>query len=281
MSKTLLSIGHGYVARHLADTLRPLGWQVIGTSRRADGLREIETLGDSGLLWPGGDIDAAIAQASHVLVSVPPAGGSCPVAAALGEKIAQAGPDWVGYFSTTGVYGDTDGGWVDETTPPDPTGPRGAARLASERAWGALPLPLHVFRLPGIYGPGRSAVDKLRDGTARRIVKPGQVFSRIHVDDICAALRLSMARPMPGAVWNIADDEPAAHADVVAEAARLLGIAPPTEEPLDTAGLSPMGRDFYSQSRRVSNTKAKADLGWAPAYPDYRAGLRAIIASGA
>jgi nucleoside-diphosphate-sugar epimerase len=194
--------------------------------------------------------------------------------------LAAAGIAWVGYLSTTGVYGDRQGGWVDEESAREPVSERGRWRVAAEDAWLASGLPVHLFRLPGIYGPGRSAFERLREGTAQRVVKPGQIFSRIHVDDIAAALRASIARPAPGRAYNLADDEPAPPQDVVAFAAGLLGVAVPPEVPIEAAGLSPMARSFYAESKRVSNRRMKQELRVTLAYPDYRAGLRAIHAQG-
>jgi nucleoside-diphosphate-sugar epimerase len=185
---------------------------------------------------------------------------------------------WLGYLSTTGVYGTRNGGWVDETSALRPTGERGERRVKAEAQWGKLDA--HVFRLAGIYGPGRSAFDALRAGTARRIDAGSQVFSRIHVDDIAAVLLASMAKPRPGAIYNVCDDEPAAQADVVAHAASLLGIEPPALVPLAEAGLSPMARSFYADDKRVLNALIKSELGVTLAYPNYRVGLSAILAAG-
>jgi nucleoside-diphosphate-sugar epimerase len=191
---------------------------------------------------------------------------------------------WVGYLSTTGVYGTRGGGWVDETSELHPTSARAARRAAAEAAWldrwRTRGVPVHLFRLAGIYGPGRSAFDALRAGTAKRVDSPGQVFSRIHVEDIAQVLLASIARPRPGAVYNVCDDEPSAPADVIARAARLIGVAPPPLVPLDAAGLPPMARSFYADNKRVSNRLIKEELGVALAYPNYRVGLRAILAKG-
>ena len=186
------------------------------------------------------------------------------------------------YLSTTGVYGDRGGGWVREDTPPAPISPEGRRRLAAEDGWTAAAeaagAPLFVFRLPGIYGPGRSALERAREGTARRWVKPGQVFSRIHVDDLADALARALERPSRAGVYTLCDDEPSAPADVTAFACRLLGLAPLPEEPLDEAALSPMARRFWAESKRVSNARAKAALEWRPAFATYREGLRAVLA---
>jgi nucleoside-diphosphate-sugar epimerase len=282
MTGTLLSLGHGYSAQALARLLLPRGWRVIGTTRdpaRADALR---AGGIEPLLWPAETLAPALDAATHVLTSIAPDPDGDPVLARHATDLAAARPVWVGYLSTTGVYGDHAGGWVDEDTPPAPASARGNARVAAEAAWQETGLPVHVFRLAGIYGPGRSAFDRLRDGTARRIVKPGQVFSRIHVDDIAAALAASMDAPSPGAVWNLCDDDPAPPEDVIAHAAALLGVAPPPEEPFAevTGSLSPMARSFYAESKRVRNDRIKRDLGLRLTHPSYREGLAAILAAG-
>ncbi|HRO11746.1 SDR family oxidoreductase, partial [Amaricoccus sp.] len=225
-------------------------------------------------------VAAAIAEADAILVSIPPAAGRDPALARYGAALGRARPRWVGYLSTTGVYGDRQGGWVDETGALAPVSERGRWRVAAEQAWLATGLPVHLFRLAGIYGPGRSALDKLRAGRAQRIVKPGQVFSRIHVDDIAAALLASLARPDPGRAYNLADDEPAPPQDVIAHAARLLGLPPPPEVPFEAADLSPMARSFYAESKRVANRRIKQELGLRLAWPDYRAGLAGLLAAG-
>lgn len=215
---------------------------------------------------------------------MPPGETGDPVLAAHGECIAGLGPRlrWLAYLSTTGVYGDRGGAWVDETTPLRPTSERGCRRLAAEEAWRALAdrahLPLHVFRLAGIYGPGRNPLRSVIDGTAKRIVKTGQVFSRIHVEDIAAVLDASIARPNPGAAYNVCDDEPAPPQEVVLFAAGLLGRAPPPEVDFETADLTPMARSFYAESKRVSNRRIREELGVRLAYPTYREGLRALLA---
>jgi len=280
---TLLSIGHGYSARALAARLIAEGWRVIGTARSAGRTAEIEATGAEARLWPGDDLSASFAAATHLLSSVGPDAEGDPVLAALGPAIAKAAPRlaWAGYLSTTGVYGDRAGGWVDETSPCRPATERGRRRLAAERAWQALAaesgLALHIFRLAGIYGPGRGPFAKLRAGTARRIVKPGQVFGRIHVDDIAAALAASMAAPRPGAVYNLTDDEPAPPEDVIAHAAGLLGLPVPPAVALEEAALGPMAQSFYAESKRVSNARTKAELGLRLRYPGYREGLAAIL----
>lgn len=273
--KTLLSLGHGYSASALARLLIPQGWSVIGTTRsRPEGLR---AEGVEPLLWPG-DLAPALARASHVLISAAPDANGDPFLQAARPMIVAARPAWVGYLSTTSVYGDHQGGWVDEDTPLNPQSARAVQRILAERQWLATGLPVHIFRLAGIYGPGRGPFQKVRDGSARRIVKPGQVFSRIHVDDIARVLAASMARPAPGTVYNVCDDDPAPPEDVLAEAARLLGLPLPPEVPFDQAEMTPMARSFYAESKRVRNDRIKTALGVKLAYPDYRSGLAALLA---
>jgi nucleoside-diphosphate-sugar epimerase len=187
---------------------------------------------------------------------------------------------WVGYLSTTGVYGDHGGAWVDETTPLTPSTQRGRARVQAEAAWQAIPnLPLHIFRLAGIYGPGRGPFAKVRAGTAQRIIKQGQVFSRIHVDDIAQAVAASMMHPTQGDIYNLCDDDPAPPQDVIGYAAKILGLPQPPEVDFETADLSPMARSFYSESKRVSNAKVKRDLRITLIHPTYKSGLDAMLAS--
>jgi nucleoside-diphosphate-sugar epimerase len=277
---TLLSLGHGYSAGALARLIVPRGWRVIGTTRQAARLPDLAAQGVEGVIWPGTPLAPLLAEATHVLSSIAPEAAGDPVIRAEAAALRAARPLWVGYLSTTAVYGDHGGGWVDEETPLTPSTERGRWRVAAEAAWRDLGLPLHVFRLAGIYGPGRGPFAKIRDGTARRIVKPGQVFSRIHVDDIAQVLSASMARPMPGTAWNVCDDEPAPPEDVIAHAARLLGLPLPPEEPWETAAMTPMARSFYAESKRVRNARISERLGVALRYPTYREGLAALLADG-
>jgi nucleoside-diphosphate-sugar epimerase len=278
--QVLLTLGHGYSAARLAASL-PAGWRVLGTTRSAAKAEAMRMAGFEPVAWDAaGAVDAAIAAAGHLLVSLAPDADGDPVLARHAAALAAARPRWVGYLSTTGVYGDRQGGWVDETSPLAPVNDRGRWRVAAEAAWLASGLPVHVFRLAGIYGPGRSAFDRLREGRAQRIVRPGQVFSRIHVDDLAAVLRASMAQPRPGRVYNVADDAPAPPQQVVVHAAALLGVPPPPEVAFEDADLSPMARSFYAESKRVANRRIREELGVELAYPDYRAGLAAILASG-
>lgn len=278
--KTLLSLGHGYSAQALAPLLIPLGWHVIGTSRNAARAEAFRAEGVEPLLLPG-PLAPALARASHVLTSVAPDGSGDPILRAHAVELAEARPEWVGYLSTTAVYGDHQGGWVDEETPLSPSTERGAARVKAEADWAALGLPLHIFRLAGIYGPGRGPFEKVRDGTARRIIKPGQVFSRIHVEDIAQVVAASMTHPRPGAVYNLCDDDPAPPEDVIGHAAELLGLPLPPAIPYDQAEMTPMARSFYAESKRVRNDRIKAELGVKLLYPTYREGLAALLAGGA
>jgi nucleoside-diphosphate-sugar epimerase len=275
---TLLSLGHGYTADALSRLLLAEGWHVIGTTRNPARAAAFRAAGVEPLLWPG-DLAPALARATHVLASAAPEDGGDPFLALAGDAIRAARPSWVGYLSTTAVYGDHQGGWVDEETPVAPGSARAVQRVLAERQWLATGLPVQIVRLAGIYGPGRGPFEKVRDGSARRIIKPGQVFSRIHVDDIAATLHASIARPAPGRIYNVCDDDPAPPEDVLAHAAHLLHLPEPPAEPFDQADMSPMARSFYSESKRVRNTRIKTELGVRLAYPSYREGLAALLAA--
>lgn len=274
---TLLSLGHGYSAQALATLLIPFGWTVIGTTRHTDRMPAMKKAGIEPLLWPG-DLAPALARATHVLASAAPDGSGDPFLHAALAQVRQARPAWVGYLSTTAVYGDHQGGWVDENTPVNPQSARAVQRVLAERQWQTTGLPVHIFRLAGIYGPGRGPFEKVRDGSARRIIKPGQVFSRIHVTDIAATLLASIQRPNPGAVYNVCDDDPAPPEDVLSHAAALLGLPEPPTVAYADADMTPMARSFYAESKRVRNDRIKADLGVQLAYPTYREGLAALLA---
>ncbi|GHC55721.1 SDR family oxidoreductase [Neogemmobacter tilapiae] len=279
MRKTLLSLGHGYTAQALARRLLPLGWTVIGTSRSAEQVATLEGPGVEMLLWPGSDLRDAVARASHVLVSMAPGAEGDPVLTGVPGLFEGAAPDWVGYLSTTVVYGDHQGGWVSEETPATPGNARGRQRVLAEEQWRATGLPVHIFRLAGIYGPGRGPFEKVRDGTARRVIKPGQVFSRAHVEDIAQVLEASMMQPRPGAIYNVCDDDPAPPQDVIALAAELLGLPLPPAVPIEDANLTPMGASFYSENKRVRNDRIKTELGVRLLYPTYREGLVGLLAN--
>ncbi len=277
MKYSVLTFGYGYSAQALGRVLLPQGHSILGTTRGeatpADGAQIVQ--------WPGTDMSAAMDAATHLLISIAPDAAGDPVLAALQDEITARAAQfkWVGYLSTTGVYGDHNGGWVDETTALTPATKRGIARVKAEAAWAAVPnLPLHIFRLAGIYGPGRGPFAKVRSGTARRIIKENQVFSRTHVDDIAQILAASMARPNPGAVYNVCDDDPAPPQDVIGYAADLLGLPLPPAIDFETADMTPMARSFYAESKKVRNDRIKSELGVELLYPDYRSGLRALLA---
>lgn len=278
MAKTLFSFGHGYTSRALASRLLPLGWQIVGTTRSVDVDLEESHERERIICWPGEvpHLDGV----SHLLICTAPTAEGDPVLNALHDEIARRSDqfDWVGYLSTTAVYGDHAGAWVDETTPLAPTAERGRWRMSAEQHWARIPgLPVHIFRLAGIYGPGRGPFSKLKRGGLRRIIKPGQVFSRIHVDDIAQVLMASMERPNPGAVYNVCDDEPVPPQDVIGYAAELQGLPMPPAVSFEEADLTPMARSFYSENKRVRNDRIKTELGVKLLYPDYRAGLKSLM----
>lgn len=277
---TLLSLGHGYSARALARRLVPQGWRVIGTTRNPAKADLFRAEGVEPLLWPG-DLEWVLEEATHILCSAAPDAKGDPFLQAVPE-IARSKAGWVGYLSTTGVYGDHDGGWVDEDTPLTPQSDRGRQRVLAEGQWRATGLPVHVFRLAGIYGPGRGPFEKLRDGSARRIIKPGQVFSRIHVEDIAQVLEASILRPNPGAAYNVCDDNPCPPQEVIGHAARLLGLPEPPAVPYAEVEptMTPMARGFYSESKKVRNDRIKDELGVKLLYPDYPQGLAALLVGG-
>ena len=282
----LLCFGMGFSATALARRLKAKGWRITGTSRTAAGVAGLTGQGFDAVRLDGeAPFDPAwLDGVSHVVASAPPGVAGDPVLRAAGAAlVAHAGGlRWVAYLSTTGVYGDRGGDWVDEESPLRPTTARGERRLAAERDWLALwrarGLPVHLFRLAGIYGPGRNQLAAVIEGTARRVVKPGQVFSRIHVDDVAGVLEASIARPHPGRAYNVCDDEPAPPQDVVAWAARLLDRPVPPEIAFDGAELSPMAKSFYAESKRVANARIKDELGYRLTYPNYRQGLAALLA---
>ncbi|WP_242128431.1 SDR family NAD(P)-dependent oxidoreductase [Sphingobium sp. Sx8-8] len=262
----MLILGLGYTASRLAARLRAEGWHITAVRRTADA--EALAFDDESA------VRAAIAQATHILSSVPPEGDADPVLTRYGAAIAAAPAIWTGYLSSTGVYGDAAGAWVDESSPVGLG--RRAARAQADRDWGALRPDMRRFRLPGIYGPGRSALDRVRDGRAHRIDLPDQVFSRAHVDDIVAGVIASIHHGPPG-IYNLSDDWPCAQNRLIEEACVLLGQPVPPLLTLAQAQLSPMARAFYAENRRVANGRARRLLGWSPRYPTYREGLRACL----
>lgn len=263
----LFIFGMGYSASHVAARLRAQGWQVRGTGRG----------GDMEFADPA-SVHAALAEATHILSSVPPdrSSGLDPVLTQYSDILRASPARWIGYLSSTGVYGDAGGAWVDETSIVG-TGRRNA-RTEADLVWQALDTRVRVLRLPGIYGPGRSALDRVRDGSAKRIAMPDQVFSRVHVEDIAGGV--IAAFDGPAGVYNLADDLPCSQNRVIEAACRLLGAPLPALQSLEEANLSPMALGFYAENRRVANGKAKRLLGWQLAYPDYEAGLAAILRGG-
>ncbi|MDB9943741.1 SDR family oxidoreductase [Octadecabacter sp.] len=280
MTKTLLSFGHGYSACALARLLSD-DWRVIGTTRSEDKAAELMASGTEPRIWPGADLTPALNTATHLLISAGPSDAGDPVLNELRHEIEARREqfEWVGYLSTTGVYGDHNGDWVDETTPLTPSTKRGQLRVNAEADWQSLDLPLHIFRLAGIYGPGRGPFAKVRNGTARRIIKEGQVFSRIHVADIAQVLKASIDQPNAGAIYNLCDNDPAPPEDVIGYAAELLNLPIPPAQDFETADMTPMARSFYAESKKVRNDRIKDELGVDLIYPDYRAGLQALLAA--
>ena len=291
MTGNLFCFGLGYCGTSLARRMRNDGWCIAGTTRDEGKAVALEREGFDIRLFDGSNcsrqLKDAVERADAILVSIPPDGEGDPTLRAAGTTLQKLATRWrwLGYLSSTGVYGDRKGDWVDEATPPAPNGPRAVRRLAAEVAWrnfaARTGAPLHIFRMAGIYGPGRSSLDSLRAGTARRFDKPGHTFSRVHVDDVALVLSASIARPSAGAIYNVCDDEPASQAEVIEYGARLLQIAPPPLEPFSAASgvLSDMARSFHGDSKRVRNDKIKSELGVHLAYPSYRDGLAGLIAS--
>lgn len=276
----MLSFGHGFSARALTPLLLKQGFSVTGTTRSQDKLVGLDSTGVTAKVWPGTDLREELQNATHLLLSAAPNADGDPVLIALRDDIAAHAPnlEWVGYLSTTGVYGDAAGGWVDEGSPLKPSTKRGQMRVDAEADWQSIAnLPLHIFRLAGIYGPGRGPFAKVRAGTARRIIKTGQVFSRIHVEDIAQILAASIAQPNAGAIYNMCDDDPAPPQDVIAYAAELLGLPLPEEVDFETADMTPMARSFYAESKRVRNDRIKDELGVSLHYPNYSVGLTSLL----
>ncbi len=283
----LFCFGLGYSALALARALKARGWSVAGTGRSEDAGSALAAEGIEARLFdrerPLAEPSAQLVGTTHVLSSVPPDDQGDPVLDCHADAVAALDTSWIGYLSTTGVYGDRGGAWVDESSDLRPVGTRGRRRVEAEEGWLDLwrrhGRPVHLFRLAGIYGPGRGPFEQARSGTAKRVIKPGQVFSRIHVEDIVQVLEASMARPHPGAAYNVCDDEAAPPQDVIVEASRLLGVAPPPEIPFETADHSPMARSFYEELKRVSNRRIKEELRVRLRYPTYREGLAALARS--
>lgn len=284
MTRRLFIFGLGYSGLEIAKLAKAQGWSVAGTCTTDEKARRLRAEGIEAHAFDGtAPLSAqSFGEASHVVCTVAPGAAGDPALRTSRTLLGRA--RWLGYLSTTGVYGDHDGAWVDETTPTLATQPRSLQRLAAEQGWrdvasesGAA---LHIFRLPGIYGPGRSTLDRVADGSARRIDKPGQFFSRIHVTDLAASVLKAMDRELGVEIWNVADDLPAANAEVIAYACELLGRPVPPAIPWEEAApaMTPMARSFYAESRRVRNDKLKRELGVVLRHPTYREGLKAIAA---
>jgi nucleoside-diphosphate-sugar epimerase len=283
----LFCFGYGYTAAYLAEALRPFGWKIAGTTTDADKRDALRADGIEAYLFDGNhpiaDPVETFDGVTHLLFSIPP-GATGDAAFELHAHDLTDIPHlvWAGYLSTTGVYGNQDGGWVDENTVTAPTSKRGSQRELAEQQWTSLHInndfPLHIFRLSGIYGPGRSAIDSVRSGTARRIDKPDHVFNRIHVEDIVQTLIASMNKPNPGGIYNLADDHPTPSHETITFACNLLGLDVPPMIPFAQADVAPMVRSFYSDNKRVKNDRIKSELGITLLYPDYRDGLQACLA---
>lgn len=286
MTKHLAALGLGFTARALARRLHPTGWRITGSTRTEEGATAIRGEGYNALLLDSDTtpdmLANALGSATHILVSASPGEDGDPVIRRV-EQIRGELPHlaWIGYLSTIGVYGGHDGAWIDEDTAPNPTNKRGKRRVVAEQAWldfGArCSIAVQVFRLPGIYGPGRSVFDRLRAGTSRRIIKPGQVFNRMHVDDIAGALEAAMnAATHDTRLFNLTDGNPAPPQDVIVYAAELMGIEPPPEVAFEAAEMTAMARSFYGDNKRVSNARMMRELGYQPIYPTFEQGLAAI-----
>ena len=275
MTKNLLCIGYGFSAQALPPVLQPLGWNIAGTTRSTARAEDMHTQQVTPILWPGEDLHGALTEASHLLISAAPSARGDPFLNAV--DLTPYDFSWVGYLSTTGVYGNHDGAWVDETVPLSPSTQRGQFRVEAEAAWRATGLPVHIFRLAGIYGPGRGPFSKVRNGSARRIIKEGQMFSRIHADDIAQVLAASIAQPRSGAIYNLCDDDPAPPQDVLAYAAQLLEMPLPPEVDYGEAEMTPMARSFYAENKRVRNDLIKSELGISLKYPSYKDGLKSLL----
>lgn len=284
--KKLFCFGFGYTAQKLAQQLAAKGYKIAGTTRDYERRDELREQGVEAYVFdknhPLVNPEIAFRDVTHILVSAPPDGSGDPAYLVHQDDFTTIDTlQWVGYLSATSVYGNHDGDWVDEEDETNPGSIRGSRRALAERQWLDLwyrdAVPVHIFRLAGIYGPGRSAIETVRVGNAKRISKEGQVFSRIHVDDIVQVLMASMEQLKPGEIYNVADDCPSPSHEVIGYACQLLGIEPPPVTPWNEAELSPMAASFYKENKRVSNKKIKEKLGIDLLYPDYKAGLQAIL----
>lgn len=281
----LFVFGAGYSGKAIAARMAPEAKWAGGTTRSPEKFSELESAGLTPFVFDGEslsqELSAALAGVTHLVQSVRPDAHGDPVLALAGQKMAALMPnlEWVCYLSTVGVYGNHDGAWIDEDTPCEPLSDRSRWRLEAENQWLEFSeksaIPVAVLRLSGIYGPGRNTFEKIKNGTARRLVKPGQVFNRIHVADIAGATAHLAAKGL-GGLWNVTDDKPAPPQDIVLYASQLMGVEPPPETPFETAELSPMARSFYGDNKRVSNQRLKAS-GYKFAFPDYKTTLSALL----
>lgn len=286
MTDRLFVFGVGFSSRAIIESVKDQFDWIGGTTRSEEKAAQLVGAGISPILFDGetasDELLSALEQATHVLVSIAPNASGDPVLNACRGSLQAAKPKWLGYLSTVGVYGNHDGAWVDEDTVCKPVSERSIQRVDAENAWLAFAeetgTPVQIFRLSGIYGPGRNTFQNFKKGRARRLIKPGQVFNRIHVADIAGAVKAAMANPRTR-IYNVTDDEPAPPQDVVTYAAELLGIEPPPEVPFETADLSPMARSFYGENKRVSNVRVKSELGYQFQYPSYRVALTALYHS--
>lgn len=280
----LFVFGVGYSSKAIIEEVRDRFDWIGGTTRSAEKASALRENGIEPFIFdgeaPGDGIADALSTATHVLVSIAPNEAGDPVLNRHGADIAAASPQWVGYLSTVGVYGNHDGAWVDETTACKPVSKRSVQRVAAEEAWLSFAertsVPIQIFRLSGIYGPGRNTFENFKKGRARRLIKPGQVFNRIHVADIAGAVSIAMQSPKTR-IFNVTDDQPAPPQDVVTYAAELLGVTPPPEVAFEAADLTPMARSFYGENKRVSNQRVKDELGYTFRYPDYRIALNTLV----
>ena len=278
---TLFCFGYGFSARCLAERLREKGWKIATTARSPEKCAALRAQGIEAHLWPIASLSEVWGDNVHVLISAAPDANGDPVLAQHREEIVSLVDRiaWLGYLSTTAVYGDRNGGWVDETSELQPASARGARRVEAEKAWLDLApeAPAHVFRLAGIYGPGRGPLEKVRAPDAKRVIKEGQVFGRTHIEDIANVCEASIARPNPGNVYNVTDDFTCPPQEVLEYAADLLNIPHPPAVDFETAEMSAMARSFYGENKRVSNEKIKSELGVTLKYPTYREGLAADL----
>ena len=283
MDLTFLSFGHGYTAQALTPYLTEKGWTVFGTSRSKDNFSDIEKSGATPILWGSDELRSVIKEAALVLSSVAPKKGNDPVIQMYGEDLKENSSQikWAGYLSTISVYGDTKGEWVNESSPLKPSTNRGIARVNAEKKWLKNNfLPSHIFRLGGIYGPNRDPFQKVLQGKAVKIIKPGQVFSRMHILDIVQTLLASISQPKPHSIYNLCDDNPAPPQDVLSYAAKLLSVDQPPAVRFEDADLSEMAKSFYAENKRVSNQLIKSELGVDLSYPDYKVGLESLLDHG-